>query len=156
VNEVSGSDFSAFFDSYIRGTAPLPYGNPLAAAGLALRVSVREGSPPTIGITPLPEDRGLKVFAVLPGGAADRAGLGRDDVVIAVDDQPLATVDLNKRLKAYPPGAAVPFTVERHGRQEIIYITLDPPLPNFYSIQELPGATPQQIAIRNRWLTGRN
>jgi predicted metalloprotease with PDZ domain len=156
VNEVSGSDFTAFFDSYVRGTAPLPYGNPLASAGLALRVSVREGAPPSIGITAQPEDRGVRVFAVRQGGAADRAGLGRDDIVIAVDDQPLATVDLNKRLRAYLPGSSVPFTVERHGRQEIIYLTLDPPTPNLYSIQELSGATPQQTAIRNRWLTGRN
>jgi predicted metalloprotease with PDZ domain len=156
VNEVAGSDFTAFFESYVRGTAPLPYSRALGAAGLALRISVPEGSPPSIGITALPENRGERVLAVRPGGAADRAGLGRDDLLIAVDDQPLATEDLNKRLRAYLPGASVPFTVERHGRREIIYLTLDPPIPNFYSIQELSGATPQQTAIRNRWLKGKN
>jgi predicted metalloprotease with PDZ domain len=156
VNEVAGSDFTAFFESYVRGTAVLPYATALAGAGLALRIIVPKGSPPSIGITPLPEDRGVRVFAVRPGGAADRAGLGRDDLLIAVDDQPLATEDLDKRLRAYLPGASVPFTVERHGRREIIYLTLDPPIPNSYSIQELPGATRQQTAIRNRWLSGRN
>jgi predicted metalloprotease with PDZ domain len=156
VNEVVGSDFTAFFESYVRGTAPLPYAEALAGAGLALRISVPEGSPPSLGITALPENRGVRVLAVRPGGAADRAGLGRDDLLIAVDDQPLATEDLNKRLRAYPPGASVPFTVERHGRQEIINLTLDPPVPSSCTIQELSGATPQQTAIRNRWLAGRN
>jgi predicted metalloprotease with PDZ domain len=156
VNEVAGSDFTAFFENYVRGTAPLPYARALAAAGLALRVSVPEGSPPSIGITPLPDNRGVRVFAVQPGGAADRAGLGRDDLLIAVDDQPLATEDLNKRLRAYLPGASVPFTVERHGRREIIYLTLDPPTPSSYTIQGLSGATAQQTAMRERWLTGRN
>jgi predicted metalloprotease with PDZ domain len=156
VNEVAGSDFTAFFDSYVRGTAPLPYSAGLGAAGLALRISAPGGSPPSIGITALPDNRGVKVFAVRPGGAAERAGVGRDDLLIAVDDQPLATEDLNKRLKAYLPGASVPFTVERRGRQEIIYLTLDPPIPNLYSIQELSGATPQQTAIRNRWLRGKD
>jgi predicted metalloprotease with PDZ domain len=155
VNEVAGSDFTGFFDSYVRGTAPLPYARVLAAAGLALRISVPEGSPPSIGITALPDNRGVRVFAVRPGGAADRAGLGRDDLLIAVDDQPLATEDLHKRLTAYLPGASVPFTVERHGRQEIINLTVDPPVPSSYTIQELSGATPQQTAIRNRWLTGK-
>jgi S1-C subfamily serine protease len=117
-----------------------------------LRVSVPEGSPPGIGITALPDNRGVRVFAVRPGGAADRAGLGRDDLLIAVDNQSLATADLSERLKAYPPGASVPFTVERHGRREIVYLTLDPPVQNSYSIQELSGATPQQTAIRGRWL----
>jgi predicted metalloprotease with PDZ domain len=155
VNEAAGSDFTSFFDSYVRGTAPLPYGQALGAAGLALQIRVPEGSPASVGITGVPDDRGVRVFSVQPGGAADRAGVGRDDLLIAVDDQPLVAEDLNKRLKAYLPGASVPFTVERYGRQEIVYLTLDPPVANSYTIQELPGATPQQIAMRNRWLRGR-
>jgi predicted metalloprotease with PDZ domain len=155
VNEVAGSDFTRFFDNYIRGTAPLPYGQALGAAGYALRIRVPEGSPPSIGITGLPDDRGVRVFSVQPGGAADRAGIGRDDLLVAVDDQPVAAEDLNKRLKAYLAGANVPVTVERYGRQEIVYLTLDPPVPSSYTIQELPGATPQQISFRNRWLRGR-
>jgi predicted metalloprotease with PDZ domain len=155
VNEVAGSDFTSFFETCVRGTAPLPYGRALGVAGFTLRISVPEGSPPGIGITALPDNRGVRVFAVRPGGAADRAGLGRDDLLIAVDDQSLATADLNERLKAYPPGASVPFTVERHGRQEIINLTLEPPIPNSYSIQELPAATPTQTAIRHRWLKGK-
>ena len=156
VNEVAGSDFTPFFASYVRGTAPLPYGEALAAAGLALRSSVPADSPPRIGIAGQPDNRGVRVMAVRPGGAADRAGIGRDDVLIAVDNQSLATADLSERLKAYPPGASVPFTVERHGREEIFNLTLDPPIPTLYSIQELPAATPTQTAIRDRWLKGRN
>ena len=155
VNEVAGSDFTAFFEDYVRGTAPLPYSRAFAATGLALQISVPEGSPPSIGITSLPDNRGVRVSAVRPGGAADRAGLGRDDLLIAVDDQPLATEDLDKRLRAYPPGTSVPFTVERHGRRDIIFVTLDPPVPTLYTIQELSGAAPQQTALRNRWLKGK-
>ena len=155
VNEVAGSDFTPFFESYVRGTAPLAYGRALGVAGLALRISVPEGALPRIGITALPDNRGVRVFAVCPGGAADRAGIGRDDLLIAVDNQSLATADLSERLRAYPPGASVLFTVERHGRQEIINVTLEPPIPNSYSIQELPAATPMQTAIRDRWLKGK-
>jgi predicted metalloprotease with PDZ domain len=155
VKEVTGRDFTAFFENYVRGTAPLPYATALGEAGLALRTSVPEGSPPSLGITSLPDDRGVKVVAVRPGGAAERAGLGRDDLLIAVDDQSLATEDLGKRLSAYLPGASVPFTVERHGRREIIYLTLDPPAPSSYTIEEVVGATAQQTALRNRWLRGR-
>ena len=156
VDEVAGSNFTAFFDNYVRGTAPLPYNSELGAAGLALRVSVAAGSPPSIGITALPDNLGVRIFSVRPGGAADRAGLGRDDLLVAVDDQSLAIEGLDTRLKAYLPGASVPFTVQRQGRREIINVTLDPPVPSSYTIQDLPGATPQQVAIRNHWLGGAN
>ena len=155
VNEITGHDFSGFFESYVRGTASLPYASDFAAAGLALHTSVASGSPPSLGATVLPDNLGVRIFAVLPGGSADRAGLGRDDLLVAVDNQSLATEDLDTRLKAYPPGATVPFTVQRQGREEFINVTLDPPAANLYTIQELPGATPQQLVIRNQWLYGR-
>jgi predicted metalloprotease with PDZ domain len=156
VNQVGGSDFTTFFDNYVRGTVPLPYNRELGAAGLALRVSVPAASPPSTGITGVPDNLGIRIEAVRPGGAADRAGLGRDDLLVAVDDQSLATEDLDTRLRAYLPGASVPFTVDRQGRREIINVTLDPPVPSSYTIQDLPGATPQEVAIRNRWLGSEN
>jgi hypothetical protein len=55
-------------------------------------------------------------------------------------------------LSIYPPGAAVPFTVERHGQEERISVTLDPPIADQYSIEVRPEANAQQVNIRNRWL----
>lgn len=152
VNAVAGSDFSSFFERYVRGTEGLPYADTLAHAGLRLRVSATPKAAPSIGVLSQPDNRGTRIFAVRPGGGADRAGLGRDDLLIAVDDQSLATEELKNRLKIYPPGARVPFTVERHGRREIIPVTLDPPIPDQYLIEEAPRATPEQITFRNAWL----
>jgi len=156
VNEVAGSNFISFFDDYVRSTAPLPYARTLASAGLALQINVAEGAAPSVGISSVPDNLGVKVSSVRPGGAADRAGIGRDDLLVAVDNQSLATEGLDIRLRPYRPGANVPFTVERHGHREIIYVTLDPPVPTLYSIHELPGATAQQIVLRDRWLTATN
>jgi predicted metalloprotease with PDZ domain len=156
VSVVSGSDFSAVFERYVRGTDPLPYTETLRLAGLQLRVGVAPGAAPSLGVLVQPDNRGARIAAVRPGGAADRAGLSRDDLLIAVDDQSLATEELQNRLKIYPPGSKVPFTVERHGRREIITVTLDPPIPDQYAIEELPNATPQQVNIRNAWMGSRN
>jgi predicted metalloprotease with PDZ domain len=152
INTVTSADFGPFFENFVRGTAPLPYENTLALAGLGLRTEAKAGAPPGIGILGEAEDLGVRVRAVLPGGAAERAGLSRDDLLVAVDDQPLATESLNDRLQIYPPGAAVPFTVERHGVRERISVTLDPPRKDRYSIVESPSATPEQIKIREAWL----
>jgi predicted metalloprotease with PDZ domain len=152
VNVVSGSDFTSFFERYVRGTEPLPYAETLALPGLRLSVGVAPGTPPSIGVLIQPDNRGARIVAVRPGGAAERAGLSRDDLLISVDDQSLATQELKERLKIYPPGTVVPFMVERHGRREIISVTLDPPLPNAYAIEDLPRATPAQVGVREAWL----
>jgi predicted metalloprotease with PDZ domain len=152
VNAVAGSDFTSFFERYVRGTEALAYDSSLALAGLKLRVAAKAGAPPDLGVISNPVATGVRVMAVRPGGAADRVGLSRDDLLIAVDELSLATEELASRLKMYPPGAAVPFTVERHGRRQRITVKLDPPVATEYSIEKLPGATPEQIDIRNTWL----
>lgn len=152
LNVVSGSDFRDFFERYVRGTEPLPYASVLALAGLALRAQSAPDAPPSLGILPRQEERGVRIVSVIPGGAADRAGLSRDDLLLEVDQLSVASTSLRELLKMYPPGAQVPFTVERHGLEQRITVTLDPPIKDQYSIEELPGATAGQIKLRNAWL----
>ena len=154
-NAVMGEDCRAFFERYVSGTEPLPYAETLKLAGMELRSSVAAGTPPDLGVLVRQENMGVRIVAVRPGGAADRAGLSRDDLLISVDDQSLATEELQDRLKIYPPGAKVPFSMARHGQREIVSVTLDPPQPNFYTIQELAVATPEEIAVREAWLGGK-
>jgi predicted metalloprotease with PDZ domain len=121
-------------------------------AGLELRIATAADSAPSLGVLTARLDRGLRIAAVRPGAAADRAGLSRDDILLAADDLSLAAAELKDRLRIYPPGAEVPFTVERHGQTERISVRLDPPLADQYSIELRPDATAQQISIRNSWL----
>ncbi|MBZ5542882.1 MAG: PDZ domain-containing protein [Acidobacteriia bacterium] len=152
VNEVTGSDFTEFFAEYVSGTSPLPYRSTLAQAGLELRVRTTPDSPPSLGVLTQRVPHGLKIAAVRPGRAADRGGLSRDDVLIAVDELSLTVADLEDRLRIYPPGAEVPFTVERHGKLERISVVLDPPYADQYSLEPLPQPGTRQLNIRNGWL----
>jgi predicted metalloprotease with PDZ domain len=152
LDSVTGTDFAPFFEHYVSGTDDLPYQETLAMGGLQLRAETSPDAAPSLGVVVQPESRGTRIVAIIPGSAADRAGLSRDDLLIDVDDQSLATEDLTTRLIPYPVGAAVPISVERHGRRERITVTLDPPMRNQYSIVPLPSASPEQIAIREAWL----
>lgn len=152
LNAVSGTDFSVFFKQYVQGTAELPYERVLAAAGMSLKVSTGPDAAPSLGILGEPVDNGIRIMAVRPGKAADRAGLSRGDILIAVDQLSLATKSLTERLRMYPPGAVVPFTVQRMGKRIDVDVTLDPPVPRNYVIEENPAATPQEAAIRKEWL----
>lgn len=152
VNQVVGSNFSDFFARYVAGTAALPYNAVLTHVGMALETSVAPGTPPSLGASVEPVDTGVKIVAIRPGGAADRAGLSRDDILIDVDNQSLAINSLKGMLGIYPPGAKVPFTVQRHLARHMIWVTLEPPAPNVYRLEDLPHATPQEVAIRRAWL----
>jgi predicted metalloprotease with PDZ domain len=154
VNEVAGSDFETFFRRFVEGTDPLPYAEALAHVGLTLKAGVAPGAPPSLGAVTRPATTGVQLVTVRPGGAADRAGLSRDDLLVAVDNFSLATESLDNRLKIYPPSAEVPFTVQRHAEREIVMVKLDPPLADQYRIEAAANATPEQMLVRQGWLQG--
>jgi predicted metalloprotease with PDZ domain len=152
LNEVSASDFTDFFRLAIQGTRPLPYAEILARAGLSLSIGAEADAGPSLGALTRPAPTGVEIAAVTPGGAADRAGLSRGDLLVSVDNFSLATASLEDRLKIYPPGAEVPFVVQRHAERSIALVKLDPPLGDRYTIASSPEATPEQIALRRGWL----
>ncbi|TAM83073.1 MAG: hypothetical protein EPN47_06440 [Acidobacteria bacterium] len=76
----------------------------------------------------------------------------QDHFSFTVDDQSLATESLADRLNIYPADAKVPFEMERHEGRFFVTFQLDPPQPDEYSIMELPGATEEQVKIRQGWL----
>ncbi|MGH9395542.1 MAG: M61 family metallopeptidase [Terriglobia bacterium] len=152
LNAVSGTDFTDFFKRYVEGADELPYDRILAAAGLSLKISTGPDTAPSLGILGQSVDNGIRIMAVRPGKAADRAGLSRGDILISVDQLSLATVSLTDRLKMYPPGAVVPFTVQRLGKRITVQVKLDPPAARDYSLEENPGATAPEVQIRDGWL----
>jgi predicted metalloprotease with PDZ domain len=152
LNAVSGSDFTDFFRRYVQGTDELPYDQILGAAGLKLDVSAAPGAAPSLGILGRTVDNGIRIAAVRPGGPADRAGLSTGDVLVSVDQLSLATRSLTRRLRMYPAGSVVPFTVERLGRRMTILVKLGPPVANDDSIEENSDATSEQVRIRDGWL----
>jgi predicted metalloprotease with PDZ domain len=152
VSSIASADMTDYFKHYVSGVERLPHAEALRRAGLELRVTVAQGSPPTLGILTRQQDRGVRIVDVLPGGAADRAGLSRDDLLTDMDQLSLSSEDLNTKLKMYPPGTQVPFDLERHGRKLRITVKLDPPVADRYSITELKEATSDEVRIRNGWL----
>jgi S1-C subfamily serine protease len=81
-------------------------------------------------------DAGLLVRAIIPGAAADKAGLrptqfdsrGRvrlGDIIIGLDGQPLTAIqDLQRQLEKYPVGSTVKVTIFRDGQRMEVPVTL--------------------------------
>jgi S1-C subfamily serine protease len=73
----------------------------------------------------LPMSTVVEVISVASSGPARRAGLRQDDLLIALNGQPVANVDdLHRLLAATPPGSEATLTILRNQeRRELLVIT---------------------------------
>jgi Do/DeqQ family serine protease len=73
----------------------------------------------------LPAARGAIVTSVSAGGPAERAGLQRGDVILAINKQPVVDNNSLRNLVAsMPPGAKVDVTAQRNGRDQNFQVAL--------------------------------
>lgn len=69
---------------------------------------------------------GVAVGAVIPGSAADRAGLRQSDVIAEIDGQPIDSPDrLQLEVGSLSPGAEAPLIFERNGQRQTTEVRLD-------------------------------
>lgn len=155
LNALSGYDFSAFYNDYIRGTAEIPYNEILALAGLTLET--KEIPTPDAGFRakrPFGQyDRPLQITHVNSGSPAEKAGLHVGDDLVGhegltfgdreEDETPNVTIKNSVHLK-----------VNRQGRS--IDITFTPQVSKRvqYTLHETPSPTPAQLTVRHGLLTG--
>ena len=70
-------------------------------------------------------DKGVVVIGVVPDSGADEAGVRPGDVIVAVDDQPVASVDeFLGRLRRADPGDEIDLTILREGKQRQVRVYL--------------------------------
>jgi aminopeptidase N len=68
---------------------------------------------------------GVRVQQVMPGSAAEQAGLLNGDILVAIDGQPVADLrSFSELLKARAPGDAVEVTVLRGGEERVFAVVL--------------------------------
>lgn len=136
-------DFAAFVAAASRELQPLPdrQGEPADVFKKAINAGLRtldahsryldprahgnersdaSGSFGGLGLEVEPSDAGVRVIAPMPGTPAARAGLQSGDLIVRVDDQPLAGVPLPDAIARMrgEPGTPVALTVRRAGTPE--------------------------------------
>ena len=84
-----------------------------------------QAAAPRLGITAADSDDGARIASVLPGTGAAAAGLRPGDLVLAVADARVGTVDeLRAAIARFQPGDAVAVTVLRDGAREVLRVRL--------------------------------
>ncbi|MDB5062647.1 MAG: peptidase [Mucilaginibacter sp.] len=145
----AGKNLDDFYAKYINGLAPFDYNKYLGYAGYKLTDELANSTEPTLGVV---INNGPKkmVTTVLRGTAAWIQGINVGDEIVSIDGTPVtdATIIMNgKKI-----GDQINVAVTRDGQAMVIPITLlrNPTQKN--KIEELPNATPQQLAVRKKWL----
>lgn len=91
----------------------------------ALRVQVQPVTPADARAFKLPEPRGAVVQDFPPNSPAEKAGIKRGDVIIAVNNQPVRRVgQLQRMIASYEPGEKVKVKVIRYGEEMTFDIKL--------------------------------
>lgn len=135
--QVTGLKLGKFFDMAIRSTRELPLAELLATQGVEMQLvpadSASDGGSlvdeivpaaarPTLGVKTASDALGVKLSAVLDGGAAQAAGLSGGDVVIAING--VRVSDLDKALRRYRVGDKLKLHVFRRDELLSFRVTL--------------------------------
>ncbi|NDQ58109.1 MAG: PDZ domain-containing protein [Acidipila sp.] len=153
-----------FFSSYVSGTAPLPMQNYLARAGLELRLV--ESSIPDLGamltgspaVSPSVEPSiSLTIVQVVPGGAAEQAGLRRGDRILTADHRSLP-LNFQEWIESRSPGEVIHLRVRRGDDEREFSFALGHRTERSYFVREDPAAKRNSLPgrIRESILTGAN
>jgi predicted metalloprotease with PDZ domain len=151
-SEVAGTDLSGIFSRYISGKDPIPYEEYFAYAGIAIEKKL-DSEKAWLGVSQGKSDDGhAKITNVIPGSAADNAGLDRDDVVIGIDGRTVDADGFSETISDHKPGDRLRITVIRLGMVKEILVTLvASPYPT-YTLKPMEHPTQEQQAIYNSWM----
>lgn len=149
----SGVDFSDFFKRHIRDVEMLPYDEAFAYVGLRLvKTQAREAF--DAGLEIEVKDHAAIIENVRNNSPAEDAGLQANDQIVSLAGKDVTNDSWLKTLARFKPGDSVPVTVKRDRRTIKTNIVLGQPERFDYSIEEKPGATADEKALRAKWLSG--
>jgi predicted metalloprotease with PDZ domain len=151
MTEVAGMDMSDFFHRYISGKEAIPYEAYFEYAGVS--AEKKADTKPWLGIASAKNDDGrVKITNVIPAGPADRSGLSKEDVVIAIDGRAVSPEEMTEVVNTHNVGDAIKLTVVRLGELRDFNVTLTANPNPIYLLKPVEHPTELQMKIYRSWL----
>ncbi len=147
----AGSEVSELFRRYVHGFDEIEYARHLGLAGYRFEVAQEPGG--DLDVVWAEGDRAPVLELVRQGGAGDKAGLSNGDVLVAIDGLKVANVaEAKRQIKAMAPGSRHQVTLTRGARVVERSVVPAASATMNYKISLDPGATYEQLALRQQWL----
>ncbi|HFC53971.1 MAG TPA: DegQ family serine endoprotease [Gammaproteobacteria bacterium] len=90
-----------------------------------LGVQVQDLTPELARAFAIPNRRGVVISAVVPGSAAEKAGLKTGDIIVAVNGRPVEdSADVRNRIGLIRVGSRVELKILRDGKERIVHATI--------------------------------
>jgi predicted metalloprotease with PDZ domain len=146
VEEVTGGDWDAFFDRYVRGVEELPYEEILGAAGLDPKIV--KTRVPDLGL----DLRGTVVAHVAPGSAAAEAGVQVNDRVAAVGGKAVTRTSLREVVGTLEPGTAAEVGLMRGAAALVVELPVSSRELTTCRLRRTAQPDPLQERLLRSWL----
>ncbi|MFY0538692.1 PDZ domain-containing protein [Nannocystis pusilla] len=150
--EAAGGEISELFRKYVHGFDEIEFGKHLRLSGYKMDMVQETGGDLEL-VFAEQSDKGALIELVRQGGAGDKAGLANGDVLLAIDGLKIGgAAEAKRQIKAMAGNSRHTLTIQRGAR--MIERTAVPATggPITYKIALDPGATYEQMVLRQAWL----
>ena len=157
LREFGMPDVDAFYQRYVNGREPLPYEAVFSKAGVA--VTRKTASVPFLGVNAQPNEQGkLVVQGVVPGSAAEAAGLRAGDELVKVGEVETRPDDdwASKFRQRYRGQAGAPLTItaQRSGQTVTLNTQVRERSTTAFTVRPASGASAKQAKLWRGLTTG--
>ncbi len=152
LNVVAGTDFGEIYFQLVQSRADLDYDRYIGQAGLRVTVE-RQPSSLFMGVQVEEAEGNLaQIVRVIQDSPAERAGLDKNDVLVAFDDQRITFTNFQGRFRRRKLGEKLDLTVLRGER--LLHIELEPGEIQVerWVINEANVPTAAQLKLRIGWI----
>jgi len=157
LREFGTPDVDKFYQRYINGRDPLPYGDIFPKAGI--NVAKQVTSVPFLGLNAPISDQGKWIAQVVdPGSSAEQAGVQPGDILMKIGDIELKSdqdwgVAFRRQYQGQA-GAPLTITVLRDGRPIVLTTKVQEQSVTTYQLSRNASPTPKQAKIWQGMATG--
>jgi predicted metalloprotease with PDZ domain len=149
----AGAPLPEIFDVYVRTPADIDYARYFARAGLEIDVQPTEQPGAALGAETEEREHSVVITRIEPDSPASRAGLSKDDEILALDGARANGQKMLDLLKASKPGETVRILLARRGRTREVDVVLGARTERSFRISKMKNPDPLQAAIRKSWLS---
>ncbi|HKQ07150.1 MAG TPA: PDZ domain-containing protein [Blastocatellia bacterium] len=153
INRLTKRDYHDFYKRYVWGVEVPPYDEIFGYAGYQAGRSSQQTPRLDFEATATPEGD-IQLTRVRPGTTAAAAGLQAGDVLVSFDGvEARRGFTAAYQLLSQRVGKPVKVTIRRGGESKTVEMMVAADEQAAYRLAEVSNPTPQQLKVRDRWLT---